>query len=401
MKGKQHFFIILILGALTTLSPFSIDMYLPAFPEIAKDLGSTIPNIQLSLTSYFIGISFGQLLYGPLLDRFGRKPPLYAGLVVYILTSFGCVFVHSVNMLIAMRFIQALGGCVCLVASRALVRDLFPVSEIAKVFSTLMLVLAASPMLAPTVGGYVAVAFSWHMIFIILGGIGVLVLLSSILFLPDGKPADPTLSLKPRPITRSFMTVFRQSSFFTYALCGSISSSITYAFISGSPDVFMSLYKVEERTYGWIFTFIAAAIIGSSQLNRLFLKWFSSKQLIIAALAGQLVLGAVLIAGTAYNWFGLHGLIIMLFLFMLGQGFTFPNASALAIAPFTRLSGTASALLGALQLGLGSVTSALVSIFHGQTAMPMVAGMVICAVLSLLILYAGPLIFREEKIEGL
>ena len=136
MTKKEHFFIILILGALFTISPFSIDMYLPAFPAMSKDLHTSVSNIQLSLTSYFIGISSGQLLYGPLLDRFGRRKPLFIGLIVYILASLTCAFIHSTNILIIMRFVQALGGCVGLVASRALVRDLFPVSETAKIFSS-------------------------------------------------------------------------------------------------------------------------------------------------------------------------------------------------------------------------------------------------------------------------
>ncbi|MBD0287947.1 MAG: Bcr/CflA family efflux MFS transporter, partial [Flavisolibacter sp.] len=187
MTRKQHFITILILGALSTISPFSIDMYLPAFPSIAENLHAPMAQIQLSLTSYFIGISSGQLLYGPLLDRFGRKLPLYFGLAVYVLASVGCVFVQNAEALIGLRFVQALGGCVSLVASRALVRDLFPVSETARVFSLLLLVLAVSPMLAPTVGGYVTAAFGWHTIFIILAAIGVFILLACVFYLSEGR----------------------------------------------------------------------------------------------------------------------------------------------------------------------------------------------------------------------
>jgi DHA1 family bicyclomycin/chloramphenicol resistance-like MFS transporter len=386
MTRRQHFIVILILGALSTIGPFSIDMYLPGFPSIAKDLGTTVAEIQLSLTSYFIGISIGQLIYGPLLDRFGRKLPLYIGMIVYILASLGCVLIHTVHALIFMRFLQALGGCVTLVASRALVRDLFPVSETAKVFSMLMLVLAVSPMLAPTVGGYVAVAFSWHVIFIILAVIATIVLLACFFLLPEGKKADPTLSLKPGPIINNFLTVLKQPQFYTYAVSGSIASAVTYAYIAGSPDVFMDIYKVEERVYGWIFAFIAAAIIGSSQLNRVFLKRYKSEQLIRAALIWQMIIGLFLIIGAFLNWFGLYSLIITIFLFMAGQGFTVPNASALSITPFSRLAGSASALLGAFQLGLGSLVSALVSLFNNGTTMPMVISLTTCAVLGYLIL---------------
>lgn len=203
MTSKQRFIIILILGALSTISPFSIDMYLPGFPAIARDLGTSIAQIQLSLTGYLIGISIGQLMYGPLLDRFGRKYPLYAGMVIYILASLGCALTTSAESLIAMRFIQALGGCVGMVAAQALVRDLFPVSQTAKVFSLLVLVIAVSPMIAPTVGGYVTAVFGWHAIFITLALITTLLVLGIYFALPQGKGPDPSLSLRPKPVLPS------------------------------------------------------------------------------------------------------------------------------------------------------------------------------------------------------
>ncbi len=389
MKRKSSFFVILILGALSTISPFSIDMYLPSFPSIAKDLHSTIADVQLSLTSYFLGISIGQLLYGPLLDRFGRKKPLYVGLLVYIVASIGCAFVESVPVLIGMRLIQALGGCVGLVSSRALVRDIFPVSETARIFSLLMLVVAVSPMFAPTIGGYVSTAFGWHTIFIILAFIGALIIAGCYFSLPEGRKPDPTLSLKPKPILTNFFNVFKHPQFFTFAISGAISSAVTYVYVAGSPDVFMNIYKVSEKFYGWIFAFIGVAIIGSTQLNRLFLKWYKSEQLIFGGLIWQIVVGAFLLVGTIYNWFGLVSMIILIFLFMAGQGFTVPNATALSLAPFARLAGSASALLGALQLGAGALASGLVSFLHNGTALPMTTVMIACSIISLIILQVG------------
>src|SRR5258706_880785 len=159
---NKNFYLILILGLLTAIGPFSIDMYLPAFPDIAKNLNTTVARVTLSLSSFFIGISAGQLLYGPLLERFGRKNPLYAGLCIYLLASLGCALAASVQALIALRLLQALGGCVGMAAARAMVRDLFEVKENAKVFSTLMLVVAVSPIVAPTAGGYVTAIFGWR-----------------------------------------------------------------------------------------------------------------------------------------------------------------------------------------------------------------------------------------------
>ncbi|SMD00591.1 Bcr/CflA family efflux MFS transporter [Pedobacter nyackensis] len=179
MTQKKYYSLILILGSLTALGPFSIDMYLPGFPAIAADLRTNTSMVALSLSSFFIGISAGQLLYGPLLDRFGRKKPLYIGLLVYILASAGCAFATSIDALIILRFIQALGSCAATVAAVAMVRDLFPVKENAKVFALLMLVLGVSPMIAPTLGGYVTVALGWHSIFLILLGLGAFNLIAS------------------------------------------------------------------------------------------------------------------------------------------------------------------------------------------------------------------------------
>src|SRR5204863_4610031 len=167
-KTKKNFYLILILGLLTAIGPFSIDMYLPAFPAIAKGLDTSVAQVTLSLSSFFIGISAGQLLYGPLLERFGRKKPLYVGLCIYLLASIGCAAAASVNALIALRLLQALGGCVGMVASRAMVRDLFDVKENAKIFSLLMLVVAVSPIIAPTLGGYITSAMGWRFVFAML-----------------------------------------------------------------------------------------------------------------------------------------------------------------------------------------------------------------------------------------
>src|ERR1700743_3595569 len=159
MTKQRYFFTILILGSLTALGPFSIDMYLPGFPAIARSFHTTTAQVSLSLASFFVGISAGQLLYGPLLDRFGRKKPLYIGLTLYIIASVCCLLVKSIEALIILRFVQAIGSCAAAVASVAMVRDLFPAKDNAKVFALLMLVISASPMLAPTAGGYVTAAF--------------------------------------------------------------------------------------------------------------------------------------------------------------------------------------------------------------------------------------------------
>jgi MFS transporter, DHA1 family, multidrug resistance protein len=386
MTRKQQFLTILILGALSTISPFAIDMYLPGFPSIAVDLRTTIDKVQLSLTTYLIGIAVGQLLYGPLLDRFGRKTPLYVGLAVYIAASLGCALTNSVESLIAMRFFQAIGGCAGMVAAQTMVRDFFPANKTAQVFSYMTLVIAVSPMIAPTVGGYVTVAAGWHWVFIILAAVTVFIVPGVYYLLPKGRKPDATISLKPAAVISNFFTVVKQPQFLVYSFAGAFATSAPFAFIAGSPNVFMNLYGSTEQEYGWTFAFVAGCIIATSQLNHVLLKRFTSEELIKYTLIFQSVVGAFLFAGVIANIFGQISLIIVCAVFMAGHGLVNPNTNALSLAPFVRHTGSAASLLGSFRMAMGGIVSALVSAFHRASAVPMIAVMVACVVSGLIIL---------------
>jgi DHA1 family bicyclomycin/chloramphenicol resistance-like MFS transporter len=389
MTSKRYFLLIMILGSLTALGPFSIDMYLPGFPDIAKSLHTSTENVALSLSSFFIGISAGQLLYGPLLDKYGRKPPLYAGLALYIIASVGCYFSASIEMLIAMRFVQAIGSCAAGVASIAMVRDIFPVKDNAKVFALLILVLGASPMIAPTVGGYVTTAFGWHLIFIILAAIAVLITLAVIFFLPESYRADPSYSLKPKPIINGFIAVIKTPQFYTYAISGGIAFSGLFAYISSSPVVFMEVFKVSSKMYGWIFALLSVGFIGSSQVNSMLVKRYKSQQIVNAALVAMVIISALFLIGSMQNILGLVGTIVMIFLVLCCVGIISPNTSALALAPFEKNAGTASSLLGAFQMCIGSVVSVGVSLFNSQSSIPMSAVMLAASSVAFLVLIVG------------
>jgi DHA1 family bicyclomycin/chloramphenicol resistance-like MFS transporter len=395
MTSKSYFITIIILGTLSAIGPFSIDMYLPGFPGIARDLHTSVAQVSLSLSSFFIGISFGQLLYGPLLDRYGRKNPLYFGLSLYILASIGCALASSVEMLIFLRFLQALGGCAGMVASRAMVRDIFPVKENAKVFALLMLVVGVSPMIAPTTGGYVSAFFGWHYIFIILTAIGAFILAGVHFVLPESRPPDLSLSLKPKHILNNFSIIMVQPQFYTYVLTGSIASAGLYAYIAGSPYVFMELYKVTAQQYGWIFATIAGGLITSSQLNTYLLsRGFKSEQIVVGALVCQSCVGIVFLIATANGWLGVLGTVGLIFLFLCCQGFVFPNTSALSLAPFSKNAGSASALMGGIQMSIGALASAIVSWMNNHSAMPMTVVMATCSLMSFSILMIGSRIVR-------
>ena len=399
---NNKFYLILILGCLTAIGPLSIDMYLPAFPEIAKSLHTSVAQVTLSLSSFFIGISAGQFLYGPLLERFGRKKPLYLGLSIYLLASVGCALATSVNALIALRLLQALGGCVGMVASRAMIRDLFDVKENAKIFSTLMLVVAVSPIIAPTLGGYITAALGWHYVFVMLIIIAISILIAIYFLLPETKKPDPGFSLKPKPIIKSYAAVLTHPQFYTYALTAAISAASIYTYIAGSPHVFMELFHVNEKQYGWIFALIAMGLIGASQLNSVLLKNYTSQQIIKTALRCQSIIGAVMVVMIVFGWVDLFGIIFFIFIFLCCQGFVFPNASALSLAAFGHNAGSASALLGGIQMGIGAGTSAVVSVLQNSTALPMASVMACCAISALCIFLLGSnIITRRASIKAI
>lgn len=384
-KKQSNFYLILILGLLSAIGPLSIDMYLPAFTSIAKGLNTTVASVMLSLSSFFIGISIGQLLYGPLLERYGRKTPLYFGLSLYAISSLACATAMSVETLIICRFFQALGGCVGMVASRAMVRDLFDVKDNAKVFSTLMLVIAVSPIIAPTLGGLISTYIGWRYIFVMLILVIASIIAGIYFMLPDSKGPDSNYSLKPTAILSSFASIIKHPQFARFTFSGATASAGLYAFISGSPYVFLEIFKVTEQHYGWAFAFVASGLIGSSQLNSILLKRYNSEQIIKAALYFQSFVAIILASTSLFGFNELYLIIILIFLYLCCQGFIFPNASALSMAPFGHNAGNASALMGFIQMSLGALMSAMVSILHNETSLPMTGVMACCSIVASLI----------------
>ena len=382
----EYFKIVLVLGALCTISPFSIDMYLPGFPEMAETLNTPISNIQLSLTAYLVGIAIGQLFYGPLLDRFGRKKPLYAGLGLYILASIGCALSQSVENLILMRFIQAIGGCAGMVSAQAIVRDIFPVKKTAQAMSLLVLVIAVSPMIAPALGGFVTAAYDWHWVFIILAALTAVIWIATVIVLPAGALPDREVSLRPKQVWNGYLKVLENRQFLVYMLVGGIAGAAPFAYIASSADVFMNLYGLSEHQFGWIFGILAFAMIGSTQLNHILLRKFSSQQIINFSLHYQVIVGLLLVVGVYFGWFNVFTLIALMFVFLTAHGLNGPNTTALSMAPFSRNAGSASAMLGSMRMAIGGIVTAVVSLFHASSAFPMVAGMAICALGGFIVL---------------
>jgi DHA1 family bicyclomycin/chloramphenicol resistance-like MFS transporter len=386
---QQNFFLILILGVLNTISPFSIDMYLPAFPEISADLDTTIQNVALSVSTYFLGFAAGQLLYGPLLDRFGRKRPLYIGLSCYIIASVICGTSNTIGSLLIMRFIQAVSGCVAAVAAMAMVRDFFAPDKSASIISLLILIIGLSPLLAPSVGSFVVTFMNWRYVFVVLASIAFIMLIVVFFFLPEGHAPDRSVSLKPAPILKGFKSILFEKQFYIFTLAGTFSFSGLFVYVAGSPAIFMDEFHVSAKTYGGIFALLSVGFIGCSQMNHFLTRSYKNEEIVRVASIIQTIAGILYFIGVLNGWYGLIVNLIFLFIILSCCGLTYPNAAAIALAPFEKNAGSASALLGFIQLGIGGLISSGVGFLHSKGSYPTSLIMAITSAIGLIILLIG------------
>lgn len=394
MKKPAHVFLILMLGSLTALGPFTIDMYLSAFPQMAHFFQTSVAQVSMTLSSYFIGLASGQLVYGVLMDRFGRKKPLYAGLLFYIASSIACALSPSIEILIFFRFLQGLGACAASVAAFAMVRDLFTPQESTKVLSLLILVLGVSPLFAPTIGGFLAVHYGWSVIFYALTFIAIAIFLVVAKFLPESHSGDKAHVLKPLPILKNYLSIIKEPLFYAYAVSGATAFSGLFAYLASSPTIFMEIFKVSEVAYGWIFAIIAMGIVGMSQFNVFLVKRVSSQKILIVSFISLLFVSLVFLFCAYHGYYNLYSVIITMFLFLACIGLANPNSAALAMAPFGKKAGSAAALLGFLQMVFGAFASLGVSLLKAQDLVPISLLFVVVSAAALLILLLG---MREIK----
>lgn len=380
--------LIFLLGILATISPFSIDLYLPAFAEIGHALGTDESKMALTLSSYFVGLAMGQAVYGPLLDRYGRKPPLYFGLGLFILASAACSQASSIQSLILFRFIQACGGCVAGVTAMTLVRDFFPSESRAKVLSLLTLTIAISPMLAPSVGSLIVAGMGWRWVFGLLALIVATVLVVLTFWLPDPHEPDRTIKLDPISIVKTFWHVLKVPQFYTYAIAGSFGFAGLFTYVAGSPGIFMGHYGVSGKTYGAIFAFLSVGMIGSAQVNVQLLKRYKSAAIYRVALTTLFVFGMALFAFGNLPGFPMWAFIALLFGFLSCVGMMMPNGSSMALTPFSRNAGSAAAMLGILQMGIGALASTAVGLL-GSGIRPVVSVLALTSAIALTIYIIG------------
>ena len=391
MDQRSRSLIVVIVGALAAIGPFSVDMYLPGFPAIARDLKTDVATVEYTLTSYFIGFSLGQLMLGPILDRYGRKRPLMAGLFVYIAAAIGCVFSPTIHALIALRLALAMGCCVGMVGSGTVVRDLFTGREVARALSMMMTIFGVAPVIAPSIGGLVVATLGWRAIFAVLGAIALLVLIAVKAALPETREPDAAVSLKPTRVAFNYLQVFKERTFVIYVLASALGSGGLFAYITGSPFVYMSLFGFSAAHYAWIFGGNGLAIIIGAQVNRAVLKKWDSARILLAVGTIQSTIGMLLFVGTLLGLLPTVVFLLLVFLFLFCSGFIGSNAGALAILPFSRNVGSASALMGSMLMVSAAVASWLVGYLDNGTAVPMTLVMALCALASLMFSVRGKL----------
>ncbi len=383
--------LVLVLGLIAALGPLSIDMYLPVLPSIASSLNTPESAVQLSLAAYFLGLSLGQLVYGPLSDTLGRRKPLMAGLAIYVVASLGCAWAPTIETLIAFRFIQALGGCAGVVISRAIVRDLFARQEAARVFSRLMLIMGAAPIIAPLLGSSLVAwnpaGSGWRAIFVVLAGVGLVTLVCSAKLIQETLQKEIS-SEKERGVSAkhsllaTYVSLAFDRTFMAYALAGGLAQAGMFAYITGSPFVFMKHFHFGATAYAWLFGANALGLIAASQWNSRLLLTKSSETILGGALVGLATAGGGLVIVSFFNASALV-LAAPLFLYVATLGLTFPNASACALANQGHRAGSASALLGTLQFVIASVASGAVSALGEGSPRAMAAVIGTCGLLAL------------------
>ena len=394
---RNKTFLIIMLGALDTITPISIDMYLPAFPKIAGEFHTTIGKVALSVSAYFLGFAIGQILYGPLLDKFGRKRPMYAGMSLYIIASVGCILSSSLNAFLIARFLQALSGCVAAVAAIAMVRDFFSTDESARILSLMILILGASPLLAPTIGGFIVSNLGWHYVFIILASVAFLLLVLVYFFLPEGHAPDHTISLMPASIVQEFRSIATEPKFIIYVLAGSFSFAGLFVYVAGSPAVFMNEFHVSPKMYGGIFAFLSIGFIGGSQLNHYLTRRYSNESIFKAILTVQVIASLLYVTGVSNGWCGIGGNMSCLFVILFCAGLSYPNAVAIALSSFTKNAGSASALLGFIQIGIGGIISSCIGFLHFKESFSLSLVIAGVTVVAFLIFLFGKMRMRKKQ----
>ena len=361
---------VVVLGGLTMFGPLSLDLYLPALPQLADDLNASASAAQLSITACLVGLAVGQLVAGPLSDRLGRKRPLMIGLVAYLLASVACALAPSVTVLIVLRLIQGLGGAAGIVISRAIARDLYSGSALMIFFSRLLLVAGLAPVLAPILGGQLSRIMSWRGIFGVLAGFGAVLLLAGWFGLKETLPPERRVIGGFRPTLQGYNRLLHDRFFVGCALSSGLAGATMFAYIAGSTFVLQKIYGMSPQGFSFVFGGISLGLVAAAQAGaRIALVWPLTRVLALGLIIN--LLGAASLLVTVISGLPMGVLIGALLVMVCAVGLIFPTANALAMADYPDLAGTASSLQGLSQFVFGAIAAPIVGIAGDQTALPL------------------------------
>ena len=397
-RGFQYYLLVVILGGLSAMGPLAIDMYLPSFPSIAREFGVPASAVQATVAIYFIGLAVGQVVYGPISDRVGRKGPLFFGLILFMGASIGCAMATSVRSLIVWRALQALGGCAEMMVPRAVVRDRFESRDAMRVLSLLLLVMGLAPILAPIAGGQLVVTFGWRSIFWALAACATFELLAVSTLLDESLPPERRRRDSLRDVFYMYGALLRDRAYVSNVLSGGLIMAGMFAYIAASPFVFIELFHVAPERYGFFFGTNAIGIIIASQTNGRLAHRVSPQSVLGIVLPTVAVAGLALLISAYTGAGGFPGILVPLFVSVASVGFVLPNTTVLAMAPHPRVAGSASALLGTVQFLLGAGSAALAGALGSGSAVPLAVVVAGCACSALLIQQTAPP-YREVRTE--
>lgn len=354
---------IMILSALMAFTSLSTDIYLPAMPVMAKELQG---NAELTITGFLIGFCLAQLIWGPISDRFGRRPPLIIGMVLFIIGSAGCALSTDITQIVFWRVFQALGACTGPMLARAMIRDLFSRTRAAQMLSTLTIVMAIAPVVGPLLGGQMIKFTSWHAIFWLLTAIGVFMLLS-LYWLPETLPLERRVSTSLSGAFRTYYRLLSNVNFMKFTLCLTFYYVAIYAFIAGSPFVYITYFHIDPQHYGWLFAVNIVGVMGLSAVNRRLVQHYPLETLLKGAVLVAATASFVLAVATKLNVGGMALIAFAIFILFSMNGIIAATATAAALDAAPNAAGSASALIGSLQYGSGIISSLLLAMFSDGT----------------------------------
>jgi MFS transporter, DHA1 family, multidrug resistance protein len=385
-RPPSHWPLTICLGLVAGLAPLSIDMYLPSFSAIADDFAATAAQVQLTLSIYILGFTLGQLVYGPLSDRYGRRPILIIGITIYVAMTVLCATASDVESLTVYRFFQAIGGGAGTVLSRAIIRDRYDGVMMAKVMSLMLTIILFAPMIAPVIGGYVLIWLGWRAVFWTLVAAGLLAICVVIFGIKESLPVERRAAPGVRPILRGYVTVLGNRDALGYILAGGVTFGALFAFLSGAPFVFIEFYGVAPEHLGFIFTLNVLGVMAGGWLNSRLVTTRGIRDMMTMGVwllfAGAIILFALI----ATDIFGLWGAILGIVFFTLPLNLINANAAAGALEYFPHNAGTASAVVGAVRYGCGAISGVCVGLLHDGSAMPMAWVILACSAISVFFL---------------